>query len=90
MYRKNLVKKRKVKIVEQTVNFRFWNGGVEYICSIVAPVSIPKYRLKEAFDKTFVGLKKSEISTLQSYTSFKQLSPDITYTIKPVKEEVNV
>lgn len=84
---------KKQKKIKQTIKetiFRFWNNGIEYFCTITSPVDIPKYRLKEVFDKTFVGLKEPRISILQSFTNFKKLSSDITYEIKPVKEIENV
>lgn len=83
-------KQKKIKQTTKQTIFRFWNNKVEYFCIITSPVDIPKYRLKEIFDRTFVGLKESQVSILQSYINFKQLDPDIIYEIKPVKETQNV
>ena len=85
--------RKKQKKTKQTIKetiFRFWNNGLEYFCIITSPVDIPKYKLKEIFDRTFVGLKEPRISILQSFTTFKEVNPDITYEIKPVKEKENV
>lgn len=84
MYR---TRKRKApKVIEQTLNFRFFNGGQQYVCSVTAPIDIPKYRIKEVFDRTFVGKKATELSVLSSYTVFKALHRDISYTVQTIKE----
>jgi hypothetical protein len=78
-------RKRRVSKPEQyNVNFRFWNGGEEYICQIVAPVSIEKYRLKEVFDRNFVSKKPGSINP--QYNPFYSLNRDISYTIIKSKE----
>lgn len=66
--------------------FRFFNGGIQYICLITSPVSVPKYRIKEVFDRTFVGKKELQLSVLSTYIDFKRLHEDITYEIQTVKE----
>ena len=82
-------KKRK-EATEKTKSYRFWHGGEEYICNVTCPVEIPDYRIKEAFDKTFVGKKVNSIGLLSSYVCFKALSSSATYTVQRVKEIANV
>lgn len=81
--------KRKSKQIDKSVSYRFWNTGVEYMCNITAPVAIPNYRLKEVFDRNFVG-KKDICQLTHGVHEFEKLSPSITYEIKPVKETQNV
>lgn len=80
---------KKQKKIKQTIKetiFRFWNTGIEYFCIITSPTDIPKYRLKEVFDKNFIG--KKDIYVLEhGISDFKKLSEDITYEVKPVKEK---
>lgn len=80
-------KRKQPKVTTKEKNYRFWNCGVEYICNVIAPVSIPDYRLKEVFNRTFVGKKDMSVVT-SPITNFRALHKDIDYTIKPVKEIV--
>ena len=79
-------KRKQPKPQTKEVQFRFFNGGIQYICLITSPVTVENYRLKEVFDNTFVGLKETQISILQTYTNFKRLHKDITFEVKTVKE----
>lgn len=79
-------KTKKHKPTIKTTKFRFWNKGIEYFCIITASTDIPQYRLKEAFDRNFIG--KRDLNELKyNVTDFKKLDEDILYEIKPVKEK---
>lgn len=79
-------KPKKQKVTEKTKSYRFWNSGEEYICNVTCPVEVPDYRIKEAFNKTFVGKKAASIDALSSSTCFKALSSSATYTVQRAKE----
>lgn len=79
-------KPKKQKVTEKTKSYRFWNNGEEYICNVTCPVEVPDYRIKEAFNKTFVGKKANSIELLSSYACFKALSSSATCTVQRVKE----
>lgn len=79
-YKKN---KRKEPTMYNT-KFLFFNQGVQYACLVEAPITIPKYRLKEIVDRTFVG-KKVDMTKAMANPFFK-LSEDITYSIISVKD----
>lgn len=46
-------KNKEVKKV--TTKFYFFNQGKSYTMLVTAPETVPQYRLKEIFDKNFVG-----------------------------------
>lgn len=49
-------KQQNKKEVEMKVTkFYFWNQGKSYQMLVTAPEDVPHYRLKEIFDKNFVG-----------------------------------
>ena len=51
-------KDKKIKLVQS--KFYFMNHGKCHELVVTAPETVPKYRLKEIFDRTFVG--KTEIT----------------------------
>lgn len=77
-------KRKQAKLTVKDKSYRFWNCGIEYICKITSPTSIPDYRIKEVFDRTFVG--KRNMSVVTKPMAFSSLSQDIDYIITPVKE----
>lgn len=86
MYKKTT---KKIKETTKFTDFRFWNNGKEYICRILSSINIPKYRLKEAFDRNFIG--KKDVEELKcNIVDFKKLDSSITYEVKLAKEFENV
>ncbi len=66
--------KKEVKMV--LTKFYFANQGKVYTLSVTAPENVPKYRLKENFDRNFVG--KGSALTFDP-NAFKQYNG--TYTV---------
>lgn len=78
-------KKRKpVKLKQKTKSFRFFNCGEQYVCTVTYPVDIADYRVKEAFDRAFVG--KRDKTIIHNKSAFAGLSQYIEYEIKTVRE----
>ena len=55
----NKTKRRKQKL-SQTVEhqFRLWKNQRQYKVTFEAPRELPKYRVKEFFDRTYIGTSK--------------------------------
>ena len=51
-------KQDKKEVKMKVTKFYFWNQGKSYKMLITAPEDVPEYRLKEIFDRNFVGKGK--------------------------------
>lgn len=78
-------RKRAHKPTTKQVTFRLWQNGIEYFCHITSPIFVDTYRLKEVFNREFIGNKK--INLYEHQNKFLQLNEEITYNFVPVKGE---
>ena len=85
MYFKSKKRKTFKKPTTKETVFRFFNNHIQYVCVITAPVFVEKYRLKEVFDNTFVGLKE-DITKMPESNNFLKLHQEITYKVMTAKE----
>lgn len=83
--RYNYTKKKRIQSPTQEHIFRFFNNSKEYFCAVTISISIPKYRVKEVFDRTFVGKKIQDFNKISN--PFLALDEDASYLITPVKGE---
>ena len=81
----NYTKKKKVQLPTQEYIFRFFNNSKEYFCAVSISINIPKYRVKEIFDRTFVGKKTQDFNEISN--PFLVLDENASYLITPVKGE---
>ena len=81
----NYTKKKRSQSPTQEYVFRFFNNSEEYFCTVTISINIPKYRVKEIFDRTFVGKKIQDFSKIGN--PFLALDEDASYLITLVKGE---
>lgn len=81
----NYNKKKKVQSPTQELVFRFFNNSKEYFCAVTISINIPKYRVKEIFDRTFVGKKIQDFNKISN--PFLVLDENASYLVTPVKGE---
>lgn len=74
-------RKKKQEPTIKLVKLPFFNNGKQYVCEITSPVSIETYRLKEVFNRKFIGNKKA--LKLDS-NAFSELHLDISFEIKSI------
>ena len=51
---------KEIKLIEH--KFLFWNQGKQITIAVTAPETVPKYRLKEVVDRTFIGKKEIDFN----------------------------
>lgn len=78
-------RKRPKKAVEKQLKYYFFNGGTQYICNVTAPIEVQNYKIKEAFDRAFVGKKPNSISL--EANPFYGVHRDIQCIISKVGEQ---
>lgn len=74
-------KRKQPKPTTQDFIFRFFQNQTQYICKITVSISVPKYRVKEIFDREFVGKK-----FMPSHNPFFSIDTHAFYVVQTVKE----
>ena len=70
-------KRKQKQPITLDYSFRLWRNGEQYSCTMTAPRELPKYRLKEFFDKTFIG--KTNNIDLESKNITNILGKEVSY-----------
>ena len=69
-------KPQKKEVEMKNTKFYFWNQGKTFTLIVTAPEDVPHYRLKEIFDRNFVGKGSSITFDPTLFSQYKG-----TYTV---------